>query len=137
MGFCDNPTIHFNVLPENLLDFADFLSMINTATGLVGFDMDDFKSSVSGCNTVYFRTNSGNELSKATNELCDILKPYPKALCVITANELPKDGETPKSYDLAKSMKQTKSTIRPQVFFWNVYEVEQSDKYKIYVLCGD
>lgn len=135
MGLCENPTVHFNVLPENLLDFADFLSLMNTATGLVGFDMQDFENVVSKSKQVDFYCCSSDDLLKAEDEFENRVwcySPKSKVLAVIGAKELP---DAPAQIEQCND--KIVKFINPCWFYWNVYETEQKEKYKRYVLVAD
>ena len=135
MGIHNNPTVHFNVLPENLLDFTDFLSMVKTKTGLVSFDMQDFERIVLKSKRVDFYCCSSDNLSEAIDKLEDRVwsySPKAKVLTVIGAKELPST-----STQIEQCIDKVEKCINPCWFCWNAYETEQSEKYKLYVLIAD
>ena len=125
-------TPFFHIIEEDLVNFADFLSLVNCGMGLAGLDIEDFKSIIVGQNTVDFRTHSGENLSKTAIEICEVLSEGSKALCIITTNKLPENSkEIEGIFDLIKDK------LNVDWFFWNVYETEQTVRYKIYVLITD
>ena len=131
-----NPSVYFEVFESDTVNFADFLALISREEGIVGFDMDDFKSIVSDCSTVYFRAHSGNQLKSMVDELCEVLPKGAKAFSVISAQHLP-DGDEPEAEDFAQTEEQIKHAINPSYFYWNIYETEQQENYKLYVLVAD
>lgn len=128
-----NHTVYFEVFESDAINFVDFMSLIGNETGIVGFDLNDFKESISGCDTVYFRTHSGDDITRIADELCGVLPKGNKALCVISAKRLPQ-CEDEDANEIALSVKKVRDAINPDDFFWNIYETEQKSDYKIYVL---
>ena len=125
-------TPFFDILEDDLINFADFLTLINREIGLVALDIEDFKSCVAGRDTVNFRAHSGDNLLSITNEILEYIPTGTHAICLIATNE---PADNPKEIETCNDLIQEKSNAK--CFYWNVYETEQKEKYKIYVLITD
>lgn len=128
----NDKTPFFNILEDDIINFADFLSLVNCGVGLAALDIEDFKSIVVGRDTVDFRVHSGDDLTKTANEICEVLSECTHALCIITTNGLTYDCE-----EIEKCNDLISDKLNVEWFFWNFYETEQPEKYKIYVLQAD
>lgn len=122
----------FVVTEDDLTDFADFLTLINRGNELVGLDIYDFKSCVVGRDTVDFRVNSGDNLTSITTEILEVIPTGTHVLCVIATNELADNSE-----EIETCNDLIKEKLNPEWYYWNVYETEQKEKYKIYILIAD
>lgn len=121
-------TPFFDILEDDLINFADFLTLINREIGLVALDIEDFKSCVAGRDTVNFRAHSGDNLLSITNEILEYIPTGTHIIYVIATNQL-------QEIETCNDLIQEKSNA--EYFYWNVYETEQKEKYKIYVLITD
>ncbi|MBR3969064.1 MAG: hypothetical protein IKJ93_05705 [Clostridia bacterium] len=127
-----NETLFFDILEEDIINYADFLTLINKEVGLAALDIEDFKSCIVGRNTVDFRVHAGDNLTSVTTEILEFIPTGTHVICVITTNEL---ADNPEEIEACNDLIKEKS--KAEYFYWNVYITEQKEKYKIYVLVAD
>lgn len=125
-------TLLFDILEADLINFADFLTLINRGMGLAALDIEDFKSGMVGRDTVDFRAHAGDNLTSVTTEILEFIPAGTHVIYVIATNEPVTNAE---EIETCNGLIQEKS--HAEYFYWNIYETEQKEKYKIYVLITD
>ncbi len=135
MKLSDNSNIIFNILFENLSDFTECINIMMNEIGLVGFDMEDFKSVVKGSKRVDFFAVSGDNIvtlaKKLRCNMCDEICNGGNILFIITTNELPQSAE---SFENAIDIIGNGLDIKD--FCYNIYERDHIEKYKAYLFCA-
>ena len=96
MGLLKIPNVRFNILPQNLLDFTECISILTNEIGMVGFDMEDFERIINNSHQVNFFSLSGDDMLKVADEFGRFVN-YKNCmggnmLFVLTTNRLPKRG---------------------------------------------
>ena len=132
MGLLENPNVRFNILPQNLLDFTECISILTNEIGIVGFDMEDFERIISGSKQVDFFSISGEDMLKVADDFGRFVN-YEKSMCgnmlfILTANHLPEDADA-----LMEVMYIVVKDLDIKNFYYNIYERNQEEQFKAYM----
>jgi hypothetical protein len=132
MGLLEIPNVRFNILPQNLLDFTECISILTNEIGIVGFDKEDFERIINNSHQVNFFSLSGDDMLKVADEFGRFVN-YKNCmggnmLFILTTNHLPKEAESiEKALDIASENLDIKN------FCYNIYERNQEERFKAYV----
>ena len=132
MGLLEIPNVRFNILPQNLLDFTECISILTNEIGIVGFDMEDFERIISGSKQVDFFSISGEDMLKVADEFGRFVN-YGKCiggnmLFILTTNRLPEDADA-----LTEVIHVVVKDLDIKNFCYNIYERNQQERFKAYM----
>ena len=132
MGLLEIPNVRFNILPQNLLDFTECISILTNEIGIVGFDMEDFERIIHGSKHVDFFSISGEDMLKVADGFGRFVN-YGKCiggnmLFILTTNRLPKEAES-----IEKVMGIVTEDLDIKNFCYNIYERNQEELFKAYM----
>ena len=132
MGLLEIPNVRFNILPQNLLDFTECISILTNEIGIVGFDMEDFERLIKGSRQVNFFSLSGDDMLKIANEFWRYIN-YENCLggnmlFVLTTNRLPEDPTS-----VEKAIDFVTEGLDIKNFCYNIYERNQEERFKAYM----
>lgn len=133
MGLLEIPNVRFNILPQNLLDFTECISILTNEIGIVGFDMEDFERIVNNSHQVNFFSLSGDDMLKVADEFWRYIN-YKNCLggnmlFILTTNRLPKAATS-----VEKAIDVVTEGLDIKNFCYNIYERNQQERFKAYML---
>ena len=132
MGLLEIPNVCFNILPQNLLDFTECISILTDEIGIVGIDMKDFDRIINNSHQVNFFSLSGDDMLKVADEFWRYIN-YKNCLggnmlFILTTNRLPEDAES-----LLEVIHVVVKDLDIKNFCYNVYERDQEERFKAYM----
>ena len=136
MGLLENPNVRFNILPENILNFTECISILSRENGIVGFDMENFERIINNSHQVNFFSISGEDMLKVADEFGRFVN-YGKCiggnmLFVLTTNRLPEDADA-----LTEVMHIVVGDLDIKNFCYNIYERNQEELFKAYMFIAE
>ena len=132
MGLLENTNVRYKILPENILDFTECISILSRENGIVGFDMEDFERIIRGSKHVDFFSISGEDMLKVADEFGRFVN-YGKCiggnmLFILTTNRLPEDADA-----LTEVIHVVVKDLDIENFCYNIYERNQQERFKAYM----
>ena len=127
-----------NVDSKNIYNFAEIMSFISREYGLVGMDWTDVQSFFDCNSEMNFYSFEGDTPKDACENLKAILpaKKIKSGLIFFTVN---KKAIELTGNEISSSLTEFVNCVFDDdgTFIWNVYETEQQENYKLYVLVAE